>query len=66
MTLKGVISMGTEGRRGDPSSEIPPSDQVLGMAKFKVELVKSFNLIEKKVEEDKNADPAILESHPEE
>jgi hypothetical protein len=66
MTLKGVISMGTEGRRGDPSSEIPPSDQVLGMAKFKVDLVKSFNLIDKKEEEDKNTDPAILESHPEE
>ena len=48
MTLKGVISMGTEGRRGDPSSEIPPSEQVLGMAKFKIDLVKSFNLIEKK------------------
>ena len=48
MTLKGVISMGTEGRRGDPSSEIPPSEQVLGMAKFKIDLLKSFNLIEKK------------------
>ena len=56
--------MGTEGRRGDPSSEIPPSDQTLGMAKFKVELVKSFKIIEKKEESDKNTDPAILESHP--
>jgi len=64
MTLKGVISMGTEGRRGDASSEIPPSDQTLGMAKFKVELVKSFKIIEKKEELDKNTDPAILESHP--
>jgi hypothetical protein len=36
------------------------------MAKFKIDLVKSFNLIDKKVEDDKNTDPAILESHPEE
>lgn len=38
------------------------------MAKFKVDLVKSFNLIEKpnSEEDDKNFDPAILESHPEE
>ena len=45
MTLKNVRTMGTEGRRNGVN-EIPASDNVMGQVKFKVELVKSFEIVE--------------------
>jgi hypothetical protein len=58
MSLKNVKNMGTEGRRNGVN-EIPPNDAVLGMVKFKVELIKEFNIVKnEQVEED----PAIIES----
>jgi len=58
MSLKHVKNMGTEGRRNNVN-EIPPSDSLLGMVKFKVELIKEFNIVKPEETED---DPAILES----
>ena len=59
MSLKHVKSMGTEGRRNG-ENEIPPNDAILGMVKFKVELIEKFDIVP-----DENApeeDPAIIES----
>lgn len=42
--------MGTEGRRNGVN-EIPPSDAVLGMVKFKVELIQEFNIIKPEEEQ---------------
>jgi len=50
--------MGTEGRRNGVN-EIPPSDAILGMVKFKVELIKEFNIVKNETSEE---DPAIVES----
>ena len=58
MSLKHVKNMGTEGRRNQVN-EIPPSDSLLGMVKFKVELIKEFNIVKPDTAEE---DPAILES----
>ena len=58
MSLKNVKNMGTEGRR-DGVNEIPPNDAVLGMVKFKVELIKEFKIVK---DEQAEEDPAIIES----
>jgi small nuclear ribonucleoprotein (snRNP)-like protein len=44
MSLRNVSQKGTEGRRNG-ENEIPPNDSILGMVKFKVELIKEFNII---------------------
>jgi len=44
MSLRNVSQKGTEGRRNG-ENEIPPNDTILGMVKFKVELIKEFNII---------------------
>lgn len=46
MSLKNVKGYGTEGRRNG-ENEIPPNDAVLGTVKFRVDLVKTFEIIEK-------------------
>ena len=56
--------MGTEGRRNGVN-ELPPGDSLLGTVKFRVDLVKTFEIIEKPVEEeaveeDEDLDPAII------
>ncbi len=57
--------MGTEGRRGQ-EHEIPAVDKPLGTVKFRVDLVKTFKIIEmpeeEKQEEEEVMDPAIIES----
>jgi len=57
--------MGTEGRRGG-EHEIPAVDKPLGTVKFRVDLVKTFKIIEmpeeEKQEEEEVMDPAIIES----
>ena len=58
MSLKNVKNMGTEGRRNGVN-EIPPNDAVLGMVKFKVELIKEFKIVKDETAEE---DPAIIES----
>ena len=40
--------MGTEGRRNGVN-EIPAQDAILGMVKFKVELIQEFNIIKEEV-----------------
>ena len=71
MSLKDVKNMGTEGRRNGVN-ELPASESILGMVKFRVDLVKTFKIIEKPMEEEQNApeeddvDPAIISaSEPE-
>ena len=62
MSLKNVRNMGTEGRRGG-ENELPATDNILGMVKFRVELIKTFEIIEKPSEEEKEedaGDPAII------
>lgn len=61
MSLKNVKGFGTEGRR-DGVNEIPPNDAVLGTVKFRVDLVKTFEIIEKPTEEpeEEAVDPAIV------
>ena len=41
MSLKNVKNLGTEGRRNG-ENEIAPQDGVLGLVKFRVELIKNF------------------------
>jgi len=57
--------MGTEGRRGG-EHEIPGVDKPLSTVKFRVDLVKTFKIIEmpeeEKQEEEEVMDPAIIES----
>lgn len=67
MSLKNVRAFGTEGRRNG-ENEIPPSENVLGTVKFIVELVKTFEIIEKPKEEpeDDTTDPAIIFQEQEE
>ena len=69
MSLKQVKNMGTEGRRGG-ENELPPTDNILGMVKFRVELIQSFNIVpeeeEQEDEEDQEElDPAIIECETE-
>jgi hypothetical protein len=48
MSLKHVKNYGTEGRRleiGSDKDEIPPSEALLGMVKFKVELIEKFEVV---------------------
>ena len=44
MSLRNVSQKGTEGRRNG-ENEIPPNDSILAMVKFKIELVKEFDII---------------------
>ena len=54
--------MGTEGRR-EGENEILPNDAVLGMVKFRVDLIKTFEIIAKPEEEEvDDGDPAIISS----
>ena len=46
MSLKNVKNMGTEGRRNGVN-ELPPGDSILGTVKFRVDLVKTFEIIDK-------------------
>ena len=63
MSLRNVSQKGTEGRRNG-ENEIPPNETILGMVKFKVELIKEFNIISQP--DDDEVDPAILEQQEEE
>ena len=65
MSLKNVRNFGTEGRRGG-ENELPPGEGVLGLVKFRVELIKVFNIVEKPEEEEAKevVDPAIISSEP--
>jgi protein LSM14 len=67
MSLKNVKGFGTEGRRNG-ENEIPPSENILGQVKFRVDLVKTFEIIEKPSEEkeDDPVDPAIISQEQEE
>lgn len=60
MSLKNVKNMGTEGRRNGVS-EVAPSENILGMVKFKIELIKEFNIVPDEIQKPEE-DPAILES----
>jgi len=51
MSLKNVHSMGTEGRR-EGENELPATDNILGMVKFRVDLIKTFEIIEKPKDEE--------------
>ena len=61
MSLKNVKGFGTEGRRNGVN-EIPPNESVLGSVKFRVDLVKTFEIIDKPTEEaeEEVVDPAIV------
>ena len=68
MSLKEVKNMGTEGRR-DGQNELQSDDKVLGNVKFRVDLIKTFKIIEngpdkeeqaKEEEEEPEMDPAIV------
>ena len=63
MSLKQVTNYGTEGRRNG-QNEIPPSDNILGLVKFKVELIEKFDIVPKEPKDE--VDPAIAEITPEE
>ena len=68
MTLQGVRSCGTEGRRNGVK-EIPPNDTVTGTVKFRVDLIKDIKIVKeaetKKEPEEEALDPAIVESQVE-
>ena len=68
MSLKQVCSKGTEGRRNGVN-EIPPDDKILGSVKFRVDLIKTFKIIEQQEEqataeeeEEEELDPAIVQT----
>lgn len=66
MSLKNVKNMGTEGRRNGVN-ELPPGDSILGTVKFRVDLVKTFEIIDKPQDDQEQApeeamDPAIVSS----
>lgn len=46
MTLINVKSFGSEGRRGG-TNEIPPTDNEIAEARFKVDHIKDFKIVEK-------------------
>lgn len=46
MSLKDVKNMGTEGRRNGVN-ELPQSEGLLGMVKFRVDLIRTFEIIKK-------------------
>lgn len=66
VALENVKSYGTEGRRGDPSQEVPPSDQIYEYIVFRGSDVKDLTIIEQAPKESKPPqmpnDPAILGS----
>jgi len=45
MSLKNVHNMGTEGRR-DGENELAATDTILGQVKFRVDMIKTFNIVE--------------------
>jgi protein LSM14 len=45
MSLKNVKNYGTEGRRNG-ENEIPKSDPIIASVKFRVDLIKTFKIIE--------------------
>lgn len=45
MSVKNVKQFGTEGRRNGVS-EIPANEGVIALVKFKVELIKEFNVVD--------------------
>lgn len=59
MTLINVKSYGSEGRRGGVN-EIPPADAEISEARFKVDHIKDFKIIEKP--NPTLLDPAIISS----
>lgn len=65
MSLRDCKKMGTEGRRNG-TNEIPSDDTTLGNVKFKVDLIKTFKIIEKPQQEQEapqdepEMDPAIV------
>ena len=67
MSLKQVKNMGTEGRRNG-TNELPGDDKILGNVKFRVDLIKTFKIVEKPKEEETpeqeepEMDPAIVEA----
>ena len=61
MTLKGVKTMGTEGRRNGVN-EMPANDSVMAQVKFRVDLIKTFDIINRPEEPTESKDdPAIIE-----
>jgi len=57
MSLKNVSSFGTEGRRNGVN-ELAAGDSILGQVKFKLELIKQFEIVKVEAQE---SDPAIVE-----
>ncbi len=62
MTLINVKSFGSEGRRGG-TNEIPPTDGEISEARFKVDHIKDFKIIEKP--NPTLLDPAIISTNNE-
>ncbi|KAJ2740452.1 hypothetical protein GGI20_005796 [Coemansia sp. BCRC 34301] len=62
ISLEHVCSMGTEGRTGDPQSEIPPSDDIYEYIQFSANDVLSVQF-ESEAPQVPN-DPAIIEARP--
>ena len=65
IALENVVSFGTEGRRGNPVEEIPPSASVYDYIVFRGSDVKDISVAEEKKEEKPEPpqvpdDPAIL------
>lgn len=58
MSLKQVKNMGTEGRRNG-QNELQPDDKVLGNVKFRVDLIKKFQIIENEQENSNNEEPEM-------
>ena len=67
MSLRQVRSLGTEGRRNGVD-DVPPNDKIFANVKFRVDLIKSFKIIENSQEEqtpkeeEEELDPAIVET----
>lgn len=68
MLLKQVRSLGTEGRRNGVN-ELPPDEKILGTVKFRVDLIKTFKIVEQQEEEatpeedeEEELDPAIVQT----
>ena len=67
MSLRQVKNMGTEGRR-QGQNELPADEKVLGNVKFRVDLIKTFKIVDKPEgesvpkEDEPEMDPAIVQS----
>lgn len=59
MALENVTSYGTEGRRGNPEEEIPPSDNVYEYIVFRGSDVKNLNIEEPAPKENKPPQPPV-------